>query len=262
MKCATAECIYIVHSNIKNNGGTHCCKGCKTGNGHGLFCEKQPYIKRNGPIKIIVVGTKQSGSTRLFNLLIMLYKHLNKNVYSAWYKCASGKDNQYDVIISKCHDANISALKEYDIILSPIRHIFDCALSAKKRGFVIDYKKSCYNNIHLFNKYEGIADMVFVYEKYSLEYIKELCSSILKIKVEDNILLNIMEELDNMHKSKNIVVLDDKNNEQFKRTLLSQSHNTSGGKINKFLSEMTQEEITGLLNDKKINSFLKKLNYL
>lgn len=257
MKCATIGCEYCINTNIKNNGGTHCCKSCKTNGSHGLHCKG---VKYQGLIKIAVVGTKQSGSTRLFNLLIMLYEHLNKKVYSA-YKYGHNKDTQYDVIINKCHDSSFEDLAKYNIVLSPVRHLFDSAISAKKRGFQTDYKKACYHNINLFNKFEHKADYIFVYEKYSLEYIKELCK-VININIEDNIITEIMQKLDDLHNSKTIVKRDNANNEMFKRTLLSQSHNTSGGKINKFLTEMSDIEIDDLLKDEKIHAFLKKLNYL
>jgi len=257
MKCATDTCKYRINTNIKNNGGKYCCKSCKTDGSHGLFCQK---IICQSIIKIAVVGTKQSGSTRLFNLLIMLYTHLNMKVYST-YRYNHDKDKIYDVIINKWHNASFDDLNKYDIVLSPVRHLFDSAISAKKRGFQTDYKKACYHNIDLFNKFESKADHVFVYEKYSLDYIKELCG-VINIDVEDGVIREIMQKLDDLHNSKSIVKKDNANDELFKRTLLSQNHNTSGGKINKFLTEMTQSEIDGLLNDEKIHTFLKKLNYI
>jgi hypothetical protein len=281
MKCTRETCNYLIHPEKKNNGGTHCCNTCKESGSHGEFCKRGLYknplpgtitttkattttkastaaIKK--PIKITVVGTKQSGSTRLFNLLIMLYEYLGKKVFST-YHYMHGKDEQYDVIISKWHNAEIKDLGVYDFVLSPIRHLLDCAISAKKRCLQMDMKKSCYHNIDLFNKFEDIADMIFVYEKYNLNYVKELCE-VLKIKINDDSLTDIIHKLDELHNSKSIVRHDDRNSEQFRRTLLSQDHNTSGGKSNKFLTEMTKEEVDEFLNDKKIHSFLKKLNYL
>jgi hypothetical protein len=257
MKCATENCTYYTNTNIKNNGGKYCCRSCKTDGSHGLFCERRPLEKI---IKIAVVGTKQSGSTRLFNLLIMLYTHLNKKVYSTYQYCHN-KDNLYDIVINKCHNSPIEDLNNYNFVLSPVRHLFDSAISAIKRGFQKDYIKACHHNINLFNKFEHKADFVFIYEKYSLDYIKDLCK-LLNINIEDRVLIEIMQKLEDLHNSKTIVKTDNKNNELYKRTLLSQSHNTSGGRINKFLTEMSRETIERLLKDEKINAFLKKLNYI
>jgi hypothetical protein len=38
--CARDTCMYERHTNIKNNGGTHCCFACKMGRGHGNACQK------------------------------------------------------------------------------------------------------------------------------------------------------------------------------------------------------------------------------
>jgi len=43
-KCASKNCIYKVHTDIKNNGGDYCCVYCKTsGQEHGSYCEKNIY---------------------------------------------------------------------------------------------------------------------------------------------------------------------------------------------------------------------------
>lgn len=38
-KCNTLNCNYLVHTNPQNNGGTHCCRLCKTNGTHGPYCE-------------------------------------------------------------------------------------------------------------------------------------------------------------------------------------------------------------------------------
>lgn len=39
-KCENPACNFTIHSNILNNGGTHCCLACKNYNSHGPFCER------------------------------------------------------------------------------------------------------------------------------------------------------------------------------------------------------------------------------
>jgi len=39
-KCFREGCNFQQHTNIKNNGGTHCCLACKRYNNHGLNCKK------------------------------------------------------------------------------------------------------------------------------------------------------------------------------------------------------------------------------
>jgi subtilase family serine protease len=40
MRCDRATCKYFCHTNPKNNGGTHCCAGCKSNGNHGINCQK------------------------------------------------------------------------------------------------------------------------------------------------------------------------------------------------------------------------------
>jgi len=40
-KCQRNGCKFKVHTNIQNNGGTHCCRSCKDRNSHGPACEGQ-----------------------------------------------------------------------------------------------------------------------------------------------------------------------------------------------------------------------------
>lgn len=50
IKCNRDECNYSIHTDINNNGGTHCCRACKNNGNHGLACEK---IKITEEIKVI-----------------------------------------------------------------------------------------------------------------------------------------------------------------------------------------------------------------
>ena len=43
-KCQREYCNFKVHTNFKNNGGTHCCKSCKAGKLHGPACQRQPLV--------------------------------------------------------------------------------------------------------------------------------------------------------------------------------------------------------------------------
>ena len=40
IKCENTNCTYIKHTDDNNNGGTHCCLGCKNKGIHGPLCEK------------------------------------------------------------------------------------------------------------------------------------------------------------------------------------------------------------------------------
>jgi hypothetical protein len=219
-------------------------------------------------IKICIVGTTQSGSTRLFNLTRCIYEKKNKSVLSQW-NYNHDKDNMYDIIISKIHDCDISYLNNFDIVLLPIRNILDAAISHNKRwgnlnenkNVINALKKSCYINIDLFNKFKSHSDFIFIYEKYSIYYINKLCS-ILNVKLSLLEIIEIMKELDNMLFEKDIVKNDDFEDELYQKTLLCQSHNTSGGASNKYIKELDVKSVLEIMEEEKIKEFLKNSRYI
>jgi hypothetical protein len=44
IKCERETCNFECHPNLKNNGGTHCCRGCKEKELHGPACKKKEII--------------------------------------------------------------------------------------------------------------------------------------------------------------------------------------------------------------------------
>lgn len=216
-------------------------------------------------IKISIVGTEQTGSTRLFNLIRLIYESKGKTVYSGWKitnKQIEALDSKYDVIISKAHDCGYDYINSYNIKLLPIRNIIDSAISAAARAnnYSIDfYKGHCNMNIRLFNKFKEKCDFIFRYEDYNVHYIKQLCS-VLNVTLNNNEIIGIMKILENMHKSKDIVKKDNHRNELYKKTLLSQDHNTSDGKTNKFVN-LQNDVLTNLLNEQNIYTFLEEQKY-
>ena len=213
-------------------------------------------------IKICVVGTHQSGSTRLYNLVRMIYEKKEKTVISR--ANMSNEDIQrrtgkYDVILCKVHDSELNYLNYYDIKLLPIRNILDCAISASVRGnddstkFIIDH---CIKNINMFNKFKSNSDFIFRYENYDVNYIKKLCA-ILNVSLNNDEIIDIMVQLEKMLNSKNIIKKRKNNTRdpEYNKTLFSQEHNTSNGKINKFIS-LPKIQLNDILKEEKIYSFL------
>lgn len=210
-------------------------------------------------MKICIVGTTQSGSTRLFNLVRMLYELEGKRVLSMWNydnKVVKNKGD-YDVILSKVHDCKLEYLKEFDKVLLPVRNIIDSAISNNKR-FGSDIKGRCLRNIYLINKFEKVCDMKFRYERYSVSHIMRLCK-VLGLKEKSVLeIMGIMKELEGMLNDKNMVLRDDYKDEKYRRTLLTRGHNTSGGLSNKYVTELSMAELEDLLKDEKIRDFIMK----
>jgi hypothetical protein len=213
----------------------------------------------NKSLKVCIIGTHQTGSTRLFNLVRMIYESKNKSVFSS-YNYNDKNECKSDVIVSKVHDADYQYLDDFDIVLMPLRNILDACISGYKR-FNVPYKDNCYSNILLFNKFKSKVHFIFKYEEYSVFHIKQLCK-VLHVKLTDIEIIKIMKELDAMLKSEDIVPSDNFNDEQYKKTLLCRQHNTSGGLSNKFVSDIDIKELENLLKDPKINNFLQENKYI
>lgn len=226
-------------------------------------------------LKIAVVGTKGSGSTRLYNLIRITFEKLNYNINTLYeynnkaittFEHVAKHENPFHLILKKVHDCNLENIKDYNFILLPMRHPFDSAISNNKR-WKLPYIKCIKDNIFLYNKFKSISDVVFFYEKYSLDYIKQLYASMekkinIRIPISDNDIEKIMIELEQLLNSKDLPTKDDANAPFYKMTILSKHHNTSNGKSNKFLEDMTEKEIKTLLNDKAIYNNLMELDYL
>ena len=213
-------------------------------------------------IKICVVGTNQSGSTRLYNLVRMIYEKKRKTVCSRANMSREDikrRTGKYDVILCKIHDTDLDYLNHYDIKLLPIRNILDCAISASIRNnnesteFLINH---CINNINMFDKIKPNADLIFRYENYDVNYIKKLCA-ILNVSLNNQEIIDIMIQLEKMLTSKNIIKKrkDNTRDPEYNKTLFSQEHNTSNGKINKFIS-LPKIQLNDILKEEKIYSFL------
>ena len=215
--------------------------------------------------KICIVGTHQTGSTRLFNLVRMIYEKNGKKVYSKWNitpEEINEIDSKYDIILCKIHDTNKNYLKNYDIILLPIRNILDSAISAGVRSRNTStkfYINECNDNIRLFNKFMSIADLIFRYENYTVYNIKKVCAT-LNINLDNNDIIDIMIQLESMLNSKKIVKTDDNRDAEYQKTLLSQAHNTSNGKTNKFIN-LSNEQLNDILKEKNISTFLEENSY-
>jgi hypothetical protein len=65
-KCNRTSCNYLTHSDINNNGGTHCCKLCKIDGNHGSQCQR----KHIRPSKIFVIGFNKTATLSFHSLFL------------------------------------------------------------------------------------------------------------------------------------------------------------------------------------------------
>lgn len=111
--------------------------------------------------------------------------------------------SKYDAVVCKTHNMTEDQIKKFKIILLPIRNIIDASISENTRNPKMSHLNSCFSNINYFNYLKPYATFIFVYEKYSIKYIKQLCR-LLYIELTNMKIIEIMIELDNMLKSKDI----------------------------------------------------------
>lgn len=216
--------------------------------------------------KILICGPTQCGSTRVFNLVRLLFEKNNIKVASKWIHKPS-PDTPHDVLIVKCHDIVPENLKNYECIILPLRDPRDASISHAKR-FLNENQQTnlnCYiefmvQYIHLYRKFKPHAGMVFKYEDYGIESIQRLADTV-KVETNEAMIQDIMKELDDLHNSKDIVKKDNHSDENYAKTLMSQHHNTSGGQSQKYLSHFTNSQNETILKNNFILTFLKNNNY-
>ncbi len=226
-------------------------------------------------IKFAVVGTQGGGSTRLYNLIRITFEKLNYNLDTFYgtesdkilnYQHIVDKDNTNTIILQKIHDCSLDELNTYNFIMLPVRHPLDCALSLNKR-WQQTYIQVILENARLYRKFKSVSDVIFYYEKYSLEYVKQLYNQIekkldIKINFSDEQVALIIKELDELWKSDTLPEHGDHGLPIYIKTILSKHHNTSNGKSNKFIKDMTEAEIKSLLADKRVFENISELGYL
>ena len=225
--------------------------------------QKQNYIKTN----ILIAGMAQSGSTRLYNCIIKIYEQLNYQIKCGFYsQIKQPKFDMNKINIFKIHHytRNIDPT-DFDYIILPIRDVRDSSISTIMRHNlslnVNTVIKESEDNIKLLNEWIDYADCIAKYEEFNENFIKKLLND-LKLNLNNEQINTILLELNNMHNSKTIVTKNTWDDIEFQKTLLSQSHNTSGGKSKKYKTFFTYKENQEILNNENIKNFLQKYNYI
>ena len=187
------------------------------------------------------------------------------SVFSGWD--IENLDLEYDVIVSKNHDSQPEYLDKFDIKILCIRNILDVGISRQKRilqGSIVRDEKtildSCLYNINILNRLKDTPDLIIRYEDYSINEIKKIINL---LPVELNVLeiIEIMKDLDKMWQSKDIVMVDNHSDPTYRKTLLTQSHNTSQGQSNKFIN-LDFLELGQILENEEVLKFLKTYQYI
>lgn len=221
-------------------------------------------------IIISVVGTTQSGSTLLFNLCRFMCEELKKTFDSCWIREFKKGNYKKDVdyLIVKAHGYDDSLRKRSDYIFLPVRDVRDCAISAFNRGFIQrDIKNMIAHmekNVMFYERWKQYSTCIFRYESYMTNKDSTLRFLLdeIDVKLNNEQVTNILKKSDNMLKDKSIVKKDNHKDAKYKKTLMSQSHNTSGGQIKKWMKFYFPAERQKIKNNTKVVKFLKSFQYL
>ena len=166
---------------------------------------------------------------------------------------------KHDVVVGKIHVTDDEYLDNFDYVLIQLRNVLDAAISHNIRVEGTTYLESCMSNINLFNQFKDRCNFIARYNEYSVKQIRDLCE-VLRLNVEFMEIVRIMRELNEMHNSKNIIMKDDIKDPEYSKTLLCQSHNTSGGVSNKFV-KLVDTDLKELLDNEVVMKFLEEHGY-
>jgi len=206
-------------------------------------------------ITIAIVGPKQCGSTMLFNMVQYILDE-----HKCAYDLHGPGNNKYSIV--KVHEYDAALKATY--VLLPYRDVRDSCVSSQKRFPDMyltdeDYLRNMRENIREYNAWLKHANMCMKYEAYKqspLECISHVARTIGFPVVNAGVINDKLNKLFTL----NLPVIDDPNDAVYAKTLLTKSHNTSGGKINK-QNELPVGVRSLLLKDAVIMGYLVEHGY-
>ena len=242
---------------------------------------------------IAVVGMKHVGSTMVFNMIRIAYKLLEKKINNGSYT----EKQEFDIFVTKSHeveqfDHDISCNHEecenkkiqIQKFVTVVRDIRDSAISGflrfhfnqsvnKKENLekeVVKYGlnlfiNSMHENILLYEKSLQKHPYVFQYEKYKANKIEEAIKlfEFLGIKSDKEFVAKVIDITENYPQDENLPIdlkdytMNDKNLDY----LLTNDHNTSNGRSQKWKSFFTKEQLDIIMEEPLIRNYLCEMNY-
>lgn len=214
-------------------------------------------------LRVAVTGLTKAGSTRLCNLLRLLFQ--NENAILLWSHPDEEGNEEFipkdtKVIISKFHKIS-QKIRNYDYLFITYRDLRDISISLSKNGTdffgtpldynnLSDYIEQMETAIDMFNTMNLPECIPVKYEDYDTDFIFDLCKK-LHIYKEVHEVKKIKKEVDTLLHSKS----------NFRKTLMQDSVNTSNGISKKYLTHFTKEENKKILQNIQIRDFLEVHNY-
>ena len=225
---------------------------------------------------ILIAGPSQSGSTLLFNMVRILLEDEGYTVDSCWHSLyTKGEfDKNIDYLIVKCHFYDEALHRASDMVFLPLRDFRDSAVSCHKRYSNLntqdDYVSFLLQNIGQFESWKPHATYVFKYESYMAQKQVSLVKVAAKLGIYKIHIHDVMHELDSLHKGRGCPETDllPKTEyeqllelEHYRKTLMTKSHNTSGGQVGKHKTDIPTDILIQIESNETIRKFLTSHGY-
>lgn len=225
---------------------------------------------------ILVAGPSQSGSTLLFNMIRLILEQAGHRVDSCWHtQHAAGKfDKEAEYVVVKCHFYDHDLASASSAVFLPVRDFRDSAVSCNRRYASLntpeDYKAFVAQNIAQFGSWVRRATYVFKYERHAAHRqnsIAEVAARLGIFKVKIDAVLKDLDELHLGHGCPDTDLLSEEQRgalleqEKYGRTLMTRSHNTSGGRVGAHATEIPKPTLLYIESDQAVRAFLIEHGY-
>lgn len=225
---------------------------------------------------VLVAGPSQSGSTLLFNMLRLILEQAGHRVDSCWHgEYTKGNfDKGAEYLVVKCHFYDHDLATVSSAVFLPVRDFRDSAVSCNRRYASLkkpeDYEAFVLQNIAQFESWRRHAMYVFKYEKYAAHRESAVLEVAARLGIFNARIDNILRSLDSLHAGQGCPETDilpaDQRRELlkqdcYKKTLMTRSHNTSGGMVGLHATEVPKKTLQQLESNQTIRSFLTEYGY-
>lgn len=226
-----------------------------------------------------IVGCTQSGSTMIYNYVRLLCKLKGIRYDAGFIDVMHNKrytEPYPEIIIVKSHDYSEYITQHSILNILCYRDIRDAVVSTLTREFRLrdasgrvevfhntNPIQSMLDNIRFYNNWVGHAQYKARYEdikpnpRIFLEYIADQ----LDVELTEDDITALIQQSDELHTTTNKIKYDDLTNPVYRETLITKQHNTSGGRIGKFLTAFSPEQLRRIHSVPEIRAWLLAHNY-
>lgn len=160
-------------------------------------------------MKILIFGPGQCGSTRLFNMVRLVFELSNKDIKIFWIDDYQINKHVVNCLV-KTHEINdVLQFNNYDYKLLPIRDLRDSYISKYKKDPKLVHERIINESKYFFN-FKDKSNLIIKYEDNINETIKKVLK-LLKIECDFNLIKDISNKLNDIKESKDVIEKTDPN---------------------------------------------------